>query len=92
MLTTCQAPPFAVVESAKPIPGLAERLLFSAEVGRADSYYRLARIVARVLVGRHLKQRRKWCDLARLLAADPGVEPRLVRQAMNWLTGGASLS
>lgn len=90
MLTTRQDYPFPVVESAKPIPGLAERLLLSAEAGRADSYYRLARIVARVLAGRHLKQRRKWCDLARLLAADPGVEPRLVRQAVNWLNGGAS--
>lgn len=69
---------------------LAGRLLVLAEVGRADSYYRLARMVARVLTGSYLKQRRKWCDFARVLAADPGVEERLVRQAMGWLAGGAS--
>jgi hypothetical protein len=73
--------------SALPALGLAEHLLVLAEVGRADSYYRLARMVARVLTGRHLKQRRKWHALARSLAAAPGVEERLVWQAMRWLEG-----
>jgi len=71
--------------SALPSLGLAEHLLVLAEVGRADSYYRLARMVVRVLTGRYLKQRRKWCALARSLAAAPGVEDRLVWQAMRWL-------
>ncbi len=69
---------------------LAGRLLVLAEVGRADSYYRLARMVARVLTSRYLKQRRKWCGLARTLAAAPGVEERLVWQAMRWLEGGGA--
>jgi hypothetical protein len=47
-------------------------------------------MVARVLVGHYLKQRLKWCEFALLLAADPGVEERLVRQAMGWLVAGAS--
>lgn len=47
--------------------------------------YQLARMVARVLVSRHLRQRAKWCALAKTLAGHAMVEPRLVRQAMNWL-------
>ena len=64
---------------------LAGHLLGRAEVLAPDAYYRLARMVARVLVSRHLRRRRKWCDLARRLAASPGVEDRLVRQAVGWL-------
>ena len=48
--------------------------------------YQLARMVARVLVSRHLRQRVKWCALAKTLAGHEMVEARLVRQAMNWLT------
>lgn len=70
---------------APPAAGLAGRLLDLAEKGHPDSYYRLARMVARVLAGGRLKQRRKWCDLARSLAAAPGVEPRLIQQALRWL-------
>jgi len=44
--------------------------------------YRLARLVARVLVSQRLRQRRKWCALARELAADPLVEKRLIHQAL----------
>jgi hypothetical protein len=36
-------------------------------------------------VSRRLRQRKKWCDLARQLAQNPGVEDRLVMQAMRWL-------
>jgi hypothetical protein len=50
-----------------------------------DSYYRKARIVARVLSSTRLKQRAKWCDLAKRLVADPGVSDRLIGQAMHWL-------
>lgn len=64
---------------------LAAHLPRRAEVLSPDSHYRLARIVARVLVGRHLRLRRKWCDLARALAADEAVENRLVRQAIGSL-------
>ncbi|MBL9155151.1 MAG: hypothetical protein JNK37_21895 [Verrucomicrobiales bacterium] len=69
---------------------LAGHLLARAEVLAPDAYYRLARMVARVLLSRHLRQRRKWCDLARGLVANPGVEDRLVRQAMGWLEGRKS--
>lgn len=48
--------------------------------------YRLARMVARVLVSTHLRQREKWCGLAECLAADPMVEERLVHQAIGWLS------
>lgn len=44
--------------------------------------YRLARLVARVLVSRRLRQRRKWCALARELAEDSMVERRLIHQAV----------
>jgi len=64
---------------------LAAHLLRRAETLAPDSHYRLARMVARVLVSRHLRERRKWCDLARGLASDGGVEDRLVRQAMRSL-------
>jgi hypothetical protein len=64
---------------------LAAHLLRRAEVLSPDSHYRLARIVARVLVGRPLRLRRKWCDPARALAADEAVENRLVRQAIGSL-------
>jgi hypothetical protein len=64
---------------------LAAHLLRRAEVLSPDSHYRLARIVARVLVSRHLRERRKWCDLARALAADEAVEERPVRQAIGSL-------
>ncbi|MGV3662084.1 MAG: hypothetical protein ACO1TE_18000 [Prosthecobacter sp.] len=47
--------------------------------------YRLARLVARVLVSQRLRQRRKWCALARELAADPMVEKRLIHQGMRAL-------
>jgi hypothetical protein len=67
------------------IASLAARLCDFAERGPGDAYYRLSRIVARVLVSRRLRQRKKWCDLARQLAQNPGVEDRLVMQAMRWL-------
>jgi hypothetical protein len=68
-----------------PATSLAERLVAFAECGPGDAYYRLSRVVARVLVSRRLRQRKKWCDLARQLAQNPGVEDRLVMQAMRWL-------
>ena len=48
--------------------------------------YQLARMVARVLVSRNLRQRAKWCALAKTLAGHEMVEARLIQQAMNWLT------
>ena len=63
----------------------ATHLLRRAETLSADAHYRLARIVARVLVSTRLRERRKWCDLARSLASSPAVEGRLVRQAIGWL-------
>ena len=66
-------------------PLLAAHLVCRAEESSPDSYYRLARIVARVLLSQRLRERRKWCDLARELAARPEVEERLVRQAISWL-------
>lgn len=78
---------FAEMLEALPTPHspLAERLLVRAETAAPDAYYRLARMVARVLVSRGLRRRKKWCDLAKALAAHPGVEERLVRQALGWL-------
>ncbi|MFM2167642.1 MAG: hypothetical protein RIS79_2013 [Verrucomicrobiota bacterium] len=64
---------------------LATRLGFAAEHGRADAYYRLSRIVARVLVSARLKQRPKWRSLAKQLSQNPGVELRLVHQAIRGL-------
>jgi hypothetical protein len=61
------------------------RLTAAITSGDVDVSYRLARIVARVLVSSHLRQRAKWCELARTLAADPVVEDRLVLQAVRWL-------
>jgi hypothetical protein len=90
VVNTFEDSPMERVDSALSSVGLAERLLVLAEVGRADCYYRLARMVARVLTSRYLKQRRKWCGLARTLAAAPGVEERLVWQAMRWLEGGGA--
>ena len=55
---------------------LAERLRVAAERGDGDAYYRLARIVARVLVSHHLRQRHKWCALARSLSSTKAVEER----------------
>ena len=78
--------PMPVVSSSRPM--LATRLVTAAACGRADAYYRLARIVARVLVSVRLRQREKWRSLARQLAADPGVEDRLVLQAIGWLRRG----
>ena len=46
--------------------------------------YRKARLVARVLVSKRLKERSKWCDLAKLLVNDPSVEDRLIGQAVRW--------
>ncbi len=64
---------------------LAQHLMLVAASGRADAYYRLARMVARVLVSTRLRHRKKWCSLAKQLSSDPGVEERLVLQAMRWL-------
>lgn len=74
------------------VASLAARLGDVAERGPGDAYYRLARIVARVLVSRRLRQRKKWCDLARHLALNPGVEDRLVMQAMRWLGQGQPIA
>lgn len=63
-----------------------ERLQRISAAGGLDTPQRLARLVARVLVSRRLKQRRKWCAVARSVSADPSVEDRLVRQAMHWLS------
>lgn len=72
------------------IPPAAARVLERLErisaAGALDTPQRLARLVARVLVSRRLKQRRKWCDVAKGLAADPCVEERLIRQAMRWFS------
>lgn len=65
---------------------LLERLQQISAAGGLDTPQRLARLVARVLVSKRLKQRRKWCQLARVVAADLCVEDRLVRQAMRWLS------
>lgn len=54
--------------------------------GGLDTPHRLARLVARVLVSRRLRQRRKWCEVAKAVAADPCVEERLVQQAMRWFS------
>lgn len=75
-----------VDSSSRPV--LAARLVAAAACGRADAYYRLARIVARVLVSVNLRQREKWRSLARQIAAAPGVEERLVLQAIGWLRRG----
>jgi hypothetical protein len=74
------------------ISTLAARLGDFAETGSGDAYYRLSRIVARVLVSRRLRQRQKWCDLARQLSQNPGVEDRLVMQAMRWLDQGQTIA
>ena len=71
---------------------LAERLRDAAERGEGDAYYRLARIVARVLVSKHLRQRHKWCSLARSLVSGQAVEERLVLQAIAWLKRGQALA
>lgn len=65
---------------------ILERLQRISAAGGLDTPQRLARLVARVLVSQRLKQRRKWCQVARSVAADPCVEDRLVRQAMRWLS------
>jgi hypothetical protein len=70
---------------------LASRLVAAAECGRPDAYYRLARIVARVLVSVNLRQHEKWRGLARQLAVSPGVEDRLILQAMGWLQRGQGI-
>ncbi len=67
------------------VASLAARLGDFAETGPGDAYYRLSRIVARVLISQRLRQRQKWCDLARQLSQNPGVEDRLVMQALRWL-------
>ena len=65
---------------------LARHLLGKVETSEADMPYRLARLVARVLLSARLRQRRKWCALAQTLAQAPAVEERLVLQAMAWLS------
>ena len=70
----------------------AARLVAYADCGRADAYYRLARIVARVLVSVKLRQRKKWRTLARVISEAPGVEDRLVLQAIGWLRRGRNLT
>lgn len=69
---------------------LAARLGLAAESGTGDAYYRLSRIVARVLVSERLQQRPKWRSLAANLAKNPGVEHRLVHQAIGWLNRAAA--
>lgn len=71
--------------SGSPGSDLAAHLLRRAETLAPDAHYRLARIVARVLASRRLRERRKWCDLARSLARDRAVEARLVGQALRRL-------
>lgn len=63
-----------------------------AATGAPDMPYRLARLVARVLVSSHLRQRDKWCALAHALARDPSVEIRLILQAIGWLRRTPSAS
>lgn len=67
--------------SSTPLP-LVQRLHAIPHADAVVFPYRLARLVARVLVSQRLRQRRKWCALARELAADPMVEKRLVHQAV----------
>ena len=64
---------------------LAARLEAFAKQGPGDAYYRLSRVVARVLVCSRLRHRFKWRDLACKLSETPGVEHRLILQAMRWL-------
>lgn len=71
--------------SPSAIEALAARLEAFAESGPGDAYYRLSRLVARVLVSSRLRQREKWRDLAHRLSQNPGVEHRLILQAMRWL-------
>lgn len=68
--------------SASPPLPLVQRLHAIPKADAVVFPYRLARLVARVLVSRRLRQRRKWCGLAHELAADPMVEKRLIHQAM----------
>lgn len=77
-----QPPTATPSESAQ----VLERLRRFSAAGGLDTPQRLARLVARVLVSRRLKERRKWCAVARGVAADPCVEDRLVLQAMRWLS------
>lgn len=79
-------------KAGTPHYALAERLHAAAATGRADAYYRLARIVARVLVSVRLRRREKWCALARQLADNSFVEERLVLQAIGWLRRGRGSS
>lgn len=65
---------------------LLARLQRISAAGGLDTPQRRARLVARVLVSRRLKQRRKWCHVARSVATDSCVEDRLVRQAMRRLS------
>ena len=79
--------------TARPtIDSLAARLADFAERGPGDAYYRLSRIVARVLVSRRLRQRKKWCNLARQLSQNPGCKDRLVMQAIRWLNQGQPIA
>ena len=49
----------------------------------ANYDYRKAWLVARILSSDQLKGRAKWCRFAQELIKDPGVENRLVGQAMH---------
>ena len=64
---------------------LVQRLHAIPKAGAVVFPYRLARLVARVLVSRRLRKRRKWCAMAQELAADSMVERRLIHQAMGAL-------
>jgi len=77
--------------SSKAAPALAQRLLLMPGAEAVVFPYRLARLVARVLVSRRLRQRRKWCSLAQDLARDPMVEERLIQQAIVWLERRAAI-
>lgn len=70
------------LSSAHTTPSLVQRLHAIPEADAVVFPYRLARMVARVLVSQRLRQRRKWCALARELAADSMVEKRLIHQAV----------
>lgn len=78
--------------SSSATPSLARRLHAIPKADAVVFPYRLARLVARVLVSRRLRQRRKWCALAQDLAVDPMVEKRLIHQAMVALERRARLS
>lgn len=61
--------------------GLRLRALYLSRPANYD--YHKAFLVARILSSDHLRSRAKWVRFAQELILDPGVENRLIGQAMN---------